>query len=214
MDGWNAILETVTDSWRLSMGVGVSVGIVIGSLVSAISFMVGGLHERCKPIYLHLSNWKLEFQHIGTAGSPSYDSNRTDAKHARYMFDVTFFNKKTQTVALHGIRVEFRRGIRYSRWTRAVHEDAELRYVEDHMRNAQHLVVLELPSHESVVETIAGFVRVEDFDKVAECDSVWLVAQTTERRRKDRHWLVGRLKRSTFQRPVTAQIGTEAERHA
>jgi hypothetical protein len=180
------------DWWGLLSGL---ILIVAGAIISAISFVLGRLYERMKPLHFQVFDWELSFiDRNKPRGSECHDIKivgRENVSDIRIDFKVIFFNKKANPISLNKLHIEFRD------CCGMVCEPKELFFKvgPDYTRvdeNRAHYI--DLPSHESRRVVFWGGLPKEELDNVLASKSVWFIAESTERKGMIRRWLIAILK--------------------
>jgi len=191
------LAELGPEWWKIVTGL---ILLGVGTLVSAISFILGRLYERMKPVRFEVCDWKIQFvdmnQPNGTDFSDLQKVGRDKVDHIRFDLVILVFNMKANPVSLRGIELHFKQGT--SRQSKTLCTPDEFRYKIGKMYTSvgetpEHYIDLE--PHKSTSVTMWGTLAKKDLDAFLKCRSVWLMARSTEGRRKRRYWRIQQLKK-------------------
>jgi hypothetical protein len=142
----------------------------------AAGWVAKGVVDWRRPILFNSSNWKYRYEHRGSNGFCYFrDAPPSNAARGRvrFSFDVRIFNKKSRTIGLHRLAVEFTRGPWYRRT--AVRRTERLRHAGEPLRE------MALPSHDWAVRDVRG--SLDDAPVRPDADRVWLTAEGAEGKR-------------------------------
>jgi len=181
------------DWWGLLSGL---ILLATGTIISALSFVLGRLYERMKPVHFQVFDWKLSFiDRNKPRGSECRDIaivGRGNVSDIRIDFTVIFFNKKASPISLRKIHIEFRndRGMvcKPEKYYFSVGDQSTC--VDEEPAH-----YIDLPSHESRRVVFWGGLPKEELDNVLASKSVWFIAESTERKGRIRRWRIATLKK-------------------
>ncbi len=110
----------------------------------------------------------------------------SQATEAEVLISLTFFNKKSHTVGLHEMAVEFKDGSKAKSRTLCS---------ENIYRGNEKSGELDLPCYDTIRLQAKAYIRSKDkFDCLRNSHSVWLTCRTTEGRNSHRTWLLAELR--------------------
>ncbi len=152
-------------------------------LLLLIGFIVGILYERCKSIRCWIENWNIyeipKDQSIGWTLENGIQQPHTH----EYLFTINFFNTKTNSIALHHIKIEFKD----INNTTLFYNDQFIISNDSTLRN------IDLLSNKTVSHFCDGTLYGRRTGLIPKVKSVWFIAQSTEGNKKIRRWKLAEL---------------------
>ena len=167
-----------------------------GAVFGLIGFVCGRLYERSKPIRFKVFEWKVLFADQQNEKYERVEIPGVDKVwYVRFDFDTLFFNCKSTAISLREINVEFRAGKGHRSKFLCRQNEFFFRcggeYVSVDEKPAHFI---DLAPHESVEVRFWGSIPKEHLAELLRFQSVWLVAESTEKRGKRYRWRLASVK--------------------